>query len=578
MENKEIDIKKVKKEKVVKKVGNKKTTNSFNEPEKKKTISTLLKDKKTKETTKKGTKISKKEVKKTTKKVDKKTTKTRKPSKNRLSRYVKGSRKLDQRINTLIKNDENIKEIYEDIKNGSNSFMRLDRIENTAYDMTWIKKIEDVIPAIDEIIRSPRINTKTIGNIVPIELARKTNSESIRHLSTHSQYVKDIDRVTGEVIPSKILNIEADDDYMIYENRFLATLIRRLVLFVEKRYDYIQKYSPLKDFEILYVKNKSVVDGLEVMIESKVIVSKTSTSPNELANTTEFVKRVRTVRKYVRYFYSSNFMKMFKHEKNVRSPILMTNIIRKNPRYHKCYELYRFIERYDKLGVNFTIDEKYLNVNDKNKESLYQLSLASLLALKGEEATLPLRDKKVSKSTRILKSMDDDVFTFFPTGEDPEFVRVDQEYLDYEKGDLDNLKKKPNSLLRKYEIGKYLKKGRLDKESKRRQELLERKKKELVQFEKDQKKLVKEQEKEKIRKENEKRKAYLNDERDQIASAREFIKTEALIDLDKDKQAIKLKNSNSAKKGAVSKKKSKISKDINEVKQDQVDIIEKKEN
>ena len=41
-------------------------------------------------------------------------------------------------------------------------------------------------------------------------------------------------------------------------------------------------------------------------------------------------------------------MKKLKTEKDVHNPIIQTNIIRKNPLYHHCYEVYKFIERYEK--------------------------------------------------------------------------------------------------------------------------------------------------------------------------------------------------------------------------------------
>ena len=70
--------------------------------------------------------------------------------------------------------------------------------------------IEDAIPSIDEIIKNPRINTKTVTNLVPVELAKKTGSESIQHLSTHSQFVKEIDK-NGNKELLNILN-EVNDE------------------------------------------------------------------------------------------------------------------------------------------------------------------------------------------------------------------------------------------------------------------------------------------------------------------------------------------------------------------------------
>ena len=465
--------------------------------------------------------------------LDTKKTKKKKKRVNKLrnqkieSSFQKANKKLTTRINNLKKKDKNSYDIYSALKNGSNQFLRMNRVENSNFDLTWIKKIEDCIPALDEIIRNPKITTKSVSNVVPIELARKTNSESIQHLSTHSQFVKEIND-EGEVIPSKILNIVAEDNYITYENKFIATLIRRLLLFVEKRYEYIEKYSPMKDYEILYVKNRSVINGVEYIVESKVIAAKESESSNDkLIASQEFAKRIAVIRKYVKYFYSSSFMKMFKNEKNVRAPIIQTNIIRKNPRYRKCYELFKFIERYDKLGVNFVIKEDYKDFSEKDKIEMYNLSLANVLTLKSSDTNHKIKSNKKVKSPKILKSMDDDIFTFYPLGTDPEFIRIDEDYLNYKETNTKDLKKNPDDLERKFKIGNYLKKGKNDVEKKRREELLKRKKKENIQFEKEQKRLLAEQEKEMARREAEERKAIEKARQAELEKAREYVRNEA---------------------------------------------------
>ena len=495
-------------------------------------------EKKENSKTKKISTSSKKATKKktATKEVKEAKVEAKKPKKKRVNRlknqktqssFEKASKKLQTRFNNLTRKDENAKDILNCLKTGSNSFLRVSRTENTAFDMSWIKEIEKAIPSIDEIIKNPRINTKNVTNVVPIELAKKTNSESIQHLATHSQYVKEIDE-NGDVIPSKILNIEAEDNYLTYENKFIATLIRRLVIFVEKRYEYIVKYSPLKDYDIMYVKNRSIINGVEYIVESKVIASKISESQSDKnISGHEFVKKVNLIRKYIKYFYASPFMKKFKNEKNVRSPIIQTNIIRKNPRYRKCYELYKFIERYDKLGVNFLIKEDYKDFDEKTKKEMYNLTLANVLTLKGNDAKYKIKSKKKIKKPKVLTTVDDDVFTFYPLGEDPEFIRVDEKYLDYKSANTETLKKKPKMPERKFAIGNYLKKGKVDKDKKRRDELLKRKKAEAIQFEKEQKLLLAEQEKEIAR-----QKALLEKEeerrrQDELEKARVYVKEEA---------------------------------------------------
>ena len=138
------------------------------------------------------------------------------------------------------------KDILASLSAGKNTYMRMDRLESSSFDSSWIDEIEGVIFDLGEIIANPRLNTKTEGNIVPVELARKTSAESVQHLASHTQYIKEIDEY-GNVIPSKLLTMNYADDIKTYENRFIATFVRRLILFIEKRYEFVSKFAELHD-------------------------------------------------------------------------------------------------------------------------------------------------------------------------------------------------------------------------------------------------------------------------------------------------------------------------------------------
>ena len=69
--------------------------------------------------------------------------------------------------------------------------------------------------------------------MVPVELARNISSESVIHLTSHTENIKEI---TEEgVMPHKILTNISEIEYGIYENRFIMTLILRLRDFVTER-------------------------------------------------------------------------------------------------------------------------------------------------------------------------------------------------------------------------------------------------------------------------------------------------------------------------------------------------------
>ncbi len=329
-----------------------------------------------------------------------------------------------------IKKEKRASEIFASLSSGKNSYMRIDRLENSNFDFSWIKEIEDCIYDLGEIIANPRETTKTVTNIVPVELARKTGAESVQHLASHTQYIKEV-KEDGDVVPNKILNIGSEEDIHTYENRFIATLVRRLVLFIQKRYEFVKNFSILHDEEILYYKTKAMVEGAEVEIETKIKVkSPSDTKAADMSN--KAVERILKIREYVMYFYGSKFMKELKTERDVRNPIVMTNILRKNPKYNHCYRLYKFLERYDHLGVSFKIDEDASIFTDEELNELNTVMFTNYLALKGKSKSVTTKGFSRTYKPRILTSLDDEEFIYGDLLKGPiEFLRIDQGYQDY---------------------------------------------------------------------------------------------------------------------------------------------------
>ena len=404
-------------------------------------------------------------------------------------------KKLVSKINAL-KREKVVSDISRDLKHGKNTYMRIDRLESSSFDMVWIKRIEDCIYDLGEIVGNPKQVTKTVGSIVPVELARKINAESVMHLASHTQYIKDIAE-NGDVIPNKILNMGAEEDIHTYENRFIATLIRRLVLFIEKRYEFVKKFAPLHDEEILYFKNKSIVDGAEVEIETKIKVkSESQTTMAETSN--KYIDRIMKIREYILYFYGSKFMKELKTERDVRNPIVMTNILRKNPKYHKCYELYRFIEKYEGLGVSYKVDENIANFDEQDMKEMNAVMLSNYLALKSKNKKPPLKQNTKQYKPRILTSLDDEEFVYGDLYKGPiEFMRIDKGYIEY----LESLVKKdlpvhPTKIEKEYYKEEYQTKTEVKNTKNAIEKTLKRKQKEQNEFDKKAKAMVALREKE----------------------------------------------------------------------------------
>ena len=386
------------------------------------------------------------------------------------------------------------KDILDALTNGKNSYLRLDRLESSSFDKSWIEEIEGVIFDLGEIITNPRQNTKVEGNLVPVELARKTNAESVQHLASHTQYVKEIDEY-GNVIPSKILSMISDDDIRTYENRFIATFVRRLVLFVEKRYEFVSKFAELHDDEVLYFKNQSIVDGATVEIETKIKISHKSDDEMSVKSNA-YVERIKAIRNYVLYYYNSEFMHKLRTEKDVHNPILQTNIIRKNPKYHHCYEVYKFIEKYDQLGVNYKVDENYSLFSSDELKELNRTLFANYITLKGKDRSKNAKVNSKVYKPKILSSLDDESFIYGPLLSGPiEFVRSDEAYQQYLESKLrKDLPLHPTKAEKEYYADEYGAKSEYRQDQKQLADLLKRVEKSVKEFSKKAEKIDKERE------------------------------------------------------------------------------------
>ena len=83
-------------------------------------------------------------------------------------------------------------------------------------DIEWIEIMEETIPYIDNIFRSPNRFIVNEEEVVKIEQAKKVTVETIKHLSKNTNFIQTIDKKTGDVTPSKLLNVRKEESYDTY--------------------------------------------------------------------------------------------------------------------------------------------------------------------------------------------------------------------------------------------------------------------------------------------------------------------------------------------------------------------------
>lgn len=278
------------------------------------------------------------------------------------SKYTEG-------VEYALEDDRYFQYLFEMIQAGDNTLEQKNRILHKVVDERWLTVVEEGIEAIFNIVDKPRRFITTSEEVVPVALAKKITADSVRHLSQNTQFITTNE--TGEIMPTKILNVTTEESYDLYENRFVYHLIQRLFAFVDKRTDVI--FWSTGDETCNVMRMESKVDDAYEEISYKVemtIKNRQSLVENDNDNMDIF-KRIDRVRRMSRTLRSSSFCDIMNGCAKVHSPIQRTNLMMKDPDYRKCYQLWQFIEGYDEVGYSIEEQDSTLQFDEEYLLQMY---------------------------------------------------------------------------------------------------------------------------------------------------------------------------------------------------------------
>ena len=226
-----------------------------------------------------------------------------------------------------------------------------------ALNFEWLDKIEEACPFVDQIVRHPKLTLIKEEVVSTIERAKKITSESVKDLAKHSSYINDMDEETGDIRPSKILEVRNEETYNIYENRFLYTFIHDLQRFIFEREDELKNII-LGNNKSLEYKAESMEDGEKVNIELRITSSleENNSKDNDLENLiNRQLERIKEIKEFINSWYKSDMFKELDHAHVtfIKPPVKPTNIILKNPNFQLSVQMWEYIRNY---GDN--LDEK----------------------------------------------------------------------------------------------------------------------------------------------------------------------------------------------------------------------------
>ena len=273
------------------------------------------------------------------------------------------------------------------------------------YNLEWLDKMEETIRYLDNILRNPNRFIVNEEEVIKIEMARKIGVESIKHLSRNTNLIQEYDRKTGDVKPSKILNINKEESYNTYENRFIYSLIQNMKLYIAKKKNFVQGDSSYKgEKKIEYTATSSLGSekvNISLNMQSKIDESKVDDSGPSFAD------RISKLELQISDLTNSEVYKTLAklHVAMVTSPIKKTNVILKNVNFQYAVSLWNYLQEH--VDDDTIRDDKAGEFDDdgKFKKYLDESFLLNYLVMNSIDQENTCEVNKVELTERLVGNM-----------------------------------------------------------------------------------------------------------------------------------------------------------------------------
>lgn len=274
-------------------------------------------------------------------------------------------------------------------------------------DYEWIDLMEETIPYIDNILRSPNRFIVNEEDVIKIELAKRVTVESIKHLAKNTNLIEDYDKKTGDVRPAKILNITKEESYNTYENRLIYSLIQNMKLFIEMhKQDVVAETSEKNDKSFEYTASSSVGNekvDITMNINSK--YAKKHKEKNDEGLTLD--ARLEKLNNDISMLTGSEVYKLIDklHLSLVVPPIKKTNLIRKNVNFQYAMKLWDYLHESHENSTTRKKDKQDFMDDGEYKSLVDETFMLNYLVLDSLNAKEVTPEEKGAVQEKIVHNM-----------------------------------------------------------------------------------------------------------------------------------------------------------------------------
>lgn len=250
-------------------------------------------------------------------------------------------------------------------------------------DLDWVDAVEESMQAMQNIIASPRNVIREEEIIVNVAHAKKSNSESVRHLAQHTSMVENFDEDTGDVRPSKLMQKLRDETTEIYENVLTFTVMEYAHHFVKIRHD--ELFSAMSDEFGAKLKVKSEMESANELVSVDMLLhikEKDGLLETDDKNA-EIFARISRLHRLLNVMMTTQFAQQLSQMKRAKGNVIMTNALKKNPDYAKIIKLWGFLRQYNDIGYSIKIVEQNPYIDENFERNIYHNILFQYMILKG---------------------------------------------------------------------------------------------------------------------------------------------------------------------------------------------------
>lgn len=238
---------------------------------------------------------------------------------------------------------------FDEIRSIQAGGLRLYAVDQSTEVYDWsdiFKQIEESFSAFKIICEKPKSHLKAVNEVRPIETVKRIGYESIPYLAAHSEDW--LARTASGLKPARLFSRVEDDEFQIYENRVVKTLIDLILGFLRRT----EKQLRDQRDQLRGIMNSSVQTGsfgFDVSFQKAVseLMSSDKKGDEYRSKSLELVEKLqewsyRLLKKY-RSLRQMRFYGYLRKSKPVQNPLNETNILVMDKQYSVIFKLWKTI-------------------------------------------------------------------------------------------------------------------------------------------------------------------------------------------------------------------------------------------